>query len=498
MKQAIFLLLFFCTFETIAHTADTAKACVTLYLSLPRQVFFANSSSYEDSVSSYAYVGTRLRPTCLARPKTTNDVAIITKTMGKFPSVGFAVRGGGHNTNIGFAGINDGVTIDLRDMSAVQLQQSAGIVSVGAGARWQVVYDALDPYQLSVQGGRNGAVGVGGFLTGGGISFFSTQKGWACDSVVNFEVVLSSGTIINANATSRVDLFTALKGGLNNFGIITRFDLQTFSQGPMWGGAIIFSNSTDNELLDALVSLKAPGKSDPHVMYDFGFVYKAADRSFGAQIAMYHSQPDNGSASTLQAFADIQPQIYSSIRTGTPGSFAGEGEMLSAIMQSYYMHWATTTFSITPGILPRLHESFRQTSLALTDEYARAKLTIAISIQSVPPAAPLYNPNSLGFSLASHPEDDLLNIGIAFQYEDPTATDGLQEAIKTFTGELDRIAEEAGARDEHIYLNYAGGWQDVFAGYGNESLERMRRVALKYDRVGMFQKQVRGGFKLWK
>lgn len=103
----------------------------------------------------------------------------------------------------------------------------------------------------------------------------------------------------------------------------------------MWGGAIIFSNSTDDKLLDALVAVKTPGQSDPYIMYDFGFVYNAADKSFGAQIAMYHSRPDAANVSTLQAFADIQPQIYSSLRTGTPGSFAGEGGELSATSPSY-------------------------------------------------------------------------------------------------------------------------------------------------------------------
>lgn len=103
----------------------------------------------------------------------------------------------------------------------------------------------------------------------------------------------------------------------------------------MWGGAIIFSNSTDNELLDALTALKTPGNSDPYIMYDFGFLYNSAEGTFGAQIAMYHSQPENVNVSTLQQFASIQPQIYSSIRTGTPGSFAGEGEKLSATMPSY-------------------------------------------------------------------------------------------------------------------------------------------------------------------
>lgn len=162
------------------------------------------------------------------------------------------------------------------------------------------------------------------------------------------------------------------------------------------------------------------------------------------------------------------------------------------------MHWATTTFSMTPEILPQVHQAFRKTSLALTDEYADKGLVMAISFQSVPPAAPASNPNSLGYVASSHPENNLFNIGIAFQFEDSTATEGLQTAIKRFTEDVDQIADKAGVKDGHIYLNYAGDWQDVFAGYGNDSLTEMRRVSQKYDRSGMFQKQVRGGFKLWR
>lgn len=32
------------------------------------------------------------------------------------------------------------------------------------------------------------------------MSFLSTQYGWAANNVVNFEVVLANGTIVNANA----------------------------------------------------------------------------------------------------------------------------------------------------------------------------------------------------------------------------------------------------------------------------------------------------------
>jgi hypothetical protein len=32
------------------------------------------------------------------------------------------------------------------------------------------------------------------------MSFLSTQYGWAANNVVNFEVVLANGTVVNANA----------------------------------------------------------------------------------------------------------------------------------------------------------------------------------------------------------------------------------------------------------------------------------------------------------
>lgn len=34
----------------------------------------------------------------------------------------------------------------------------------------------------------------------GGMSFLSTQYGWAANNVKNFEVVLANGTVVNANA----------------------------------------------------------------------------------------------------------------------------------------------------------------------------------------------------------------------------------------------------------------------------------------------------------
>ena len=50
------------------------------------------------------------------------------------------------------------------------------------------------------------------------------------------QVVLANGSISNVNNQSYPDLYFSLRGGGNQFGIVTRFDLETFTQGPVWGG----------------------------------------------------------------------------------------------------------------------------------------------------------------------------------------------------------------------------------------------------------------------
>jgi FAD/FMN-containing dehydrogenase len=169
------------------------EACSSLSQILPGQVSFPQSQGYEDSLSSYAFIGTRLRPACIVSPKATGDVVTIVQTLGNFENVPFAVRSGGHNTNIGtshyimglvsysdpaagFANVQNGVTIDLSGLNSVTLENSARTVFVGPGARWQSVYNTLDPYGLTVQGGRNGKVGVAGFLTGGKLDFLSIMR----------------------------------------------------------------------------------------------------------------------------------------------------------------------------------------------------------------------------------------------------------------------------------------------------------------------------------
>jgi hypothetical protein len=73
-------------------------------------------------------------------------------------------------------------------------------------------------------------------LAEGGISFISRRYGWALDNVVNYEVILANGSISQISQATAPDLYWALRGGGNNFGIVTHFDLATYPLTQAWGG----------------------------------------------------------------------------------------------------------------------------------------------------------------------------------------------------------------------------------------------------------------------
>ena len=128
--------------------------------------------------------------------------------------------------------------------------------SMGSGKRWGEVYDFLVPQGLNIVGGRVYSVGSA-LLLGGGISYLGYKHGWACDNVLNFELVTGKGEVLQVNKKSYPDLFWALKGGSNNFGIVTRFDLKTYPQGKVFGGTITYQNTQD--YLDAHQAWINPG-----------------------------------------------------------------------------------------------------------------------------------------------------------------------------------------------------------------------------------------------
>jgi hypothetical protein len=143
----------------------------------------------------------------------------------------------------------------------------------------------------------------------GGLSFFSSREGFVCDNVINYEVVLANGTTINANADNNSDLWLALKGGANNFGVVTRYDMKTFPQGPFWGGSVYYFAPSFPSQIDALVNeiQKPNATKETHLMISIGFAAQFGPQAM-CQNQLYYTQEVEKPA-VLEPFVSISPQI---------------------------------------------------------------------------------------------------------------------------------------------------------------------------------------------
>ena len=85
----------------------------------------------------------------------------------RLTSCQFAVKSGGHAASPGASSIQDGVTIDLKNLNQISLSSDQNIASIGPGNTWAPVYQTLEKQNVSMIGGRVGNVGAGGLILGG-------------------------------------------------------------------------------------------------------------------------------------------------------------------------------------------------------------------------------------------------------------------------------------------------------------------------------------------
>jgi hypothetical protein len=195
VSRVTFYTLLTITMGQSYSTTNAIQQCTALKTAGLTHIYMQDDQQYKDRTTSYWSVSAQLQPKCIVQPVSTAEVATAIKTLGADKACKFAVRSGGHTTWAGSNNIDNGVTIDLGLMNQTTYDEAASIAKIQPGNRWGGVYGALEPHGVTVAGGRASTVGVAGFLTGGGNTFFTAQRGWGCDQVKNFEVVLSSGLV---------------------------------------------------------------------------------------------------------------------------------------------------------------------------------------------------------------------------------------------------------------------------------------------------------------
>lgn len=312
LRAASLLSLFLtATVSVRADTCSEISANTDTEVSSPLQLAYTAEQSEYWSASCSA-----LKPSCIIFPRTVAEVAAVFRVLSANNET-FAVKSGGHSPNNYYASVNGGPLISTQNLDHVLLDPATGIVDVGPGNRLDDVASKLQGTGWTFVGGRIGNTGVGGLILGGGLSYMSAQYGWSASSVIEFEVVLANGTIVTASATSHEDLFLALKGGGNNFGVVTNYKLQAHSQGDVWGGNLVFLRTPS---LDAAL-LKAVRDFTEYNTDDKAAVIVTAERTnanlLDSWILFLFYDGPTPPEGTFSNFTSLRPLVANTARTRT-------------------------------------------------------------------------------------------------------------------------------------------------------------------------------------
>jgi FAD/FMN-containing dehydrogenase len=304
------------------------------------QLLLPGDARYEARINSYWSASARQHPACIVEPQTAKDVATAVRAIAGVGVGNFAVRSGGHSHWAGGSNVENGVTVDLGNFNKTTYDPATKLASLGPAQRWGDVFLTLEALGVIVPGGRDGNVGVGGLLTGGGNSYYTGRHGFVCDSSVNAEIVLADGSIVEANEKSNPDLWKALKGGLGNFGIVTRFDVEAFESGQLWGGIRTSDKSHQREIIDALVKFTDDNHKNPEAAFIINFTYQPA---MGADIVIAQALIDTDGVENPPVFEDIQkvPELFRDIKKRPMSGVANDYVLPSGLRYDFFLFFLT-------------------------------------------------------------------------------------------------------------------------------------------------------------
>ncbi|KAK6513471.1 hypothetical protein TWF281_005094 [Arthrobotrys megalospora] len=474
--------------------------CSLLDAKFPGQskVYSSTAPEYEELTFYWTPTAQQL-PRCVFTPYNTQDVSKAVKLFTR-KNCQFAIRSGGHSYNPGWAGIENGILMSLGYLNQTTYNPTTQIATVGGGSRWTDVYGALLPYNVTVLGGRNSDLGVGGYLTGGGISFYANEKGWAADNIESIEIVLADGKVINVSRGSNQhpELFRSLKGGSNNFGVITKFRLGTVDATGLFNGWYMrYPFASTNAYLAAATSYCNGGvdtDTKSHIIFSASIV--GTNDMTNVALMAY-----NGALDPLNP-----PNVLSSFFDGTVANptfqwFAPNGTIKSATdglrdAQGSGNRYTMTTVSIHVDL--ELLKTLRQAWLNMTTMDLRVKPGFLVQFAFQPvsetwiAASAAKGGNSMGIT------SPLAVMWIQLRWDlasdDAVLLDYSRKLIRRF----EKLAKDAGKLAKFRYLNYGDRFhaRDIIPSYGKQSVRRMQRCKRIYDPTNVFGRLVPGGFKV--
>ena len=309
-------------------------------------------------------------------------------------------------------------------------------------------------------------------------------------------MVLADGSIVTASASENPDLWRVLKGGGNNFGIVTRFTLPTLPAAPLWFMQMIAPASfQQHKALRAYHDYLA-GASDAFdeeagcPILSFAHINGLPVHLMAVQLAYTRAPQD-----------DKWPALWR--ETGFPSiwSFTNKGEAVNQTIaveaNAKYSPPGTrhtqgaTTVRNDLETMKAAYGIFCQTMAGLKDIKG---FKVSFTFQAILPG--WYNkgdPNILGLEGCNEP---LIIVHLSNTWPEAKDDQRIRAAVQAMLEQIEAMAAAKKTGHPYRFINYCMEWQRPYDGCGEKNLKLMREASSKYDPEGLFQTGCAGGFKI--
>ena len=398
------------------------------------------------------------------------DAADVAEVIGLARETGaeLAVRSGGHS-GAGHSVTDGGIVLDLRDLSALELDVEARTAWADSGLTAAAFTDAAGEHGLAVGFGDTGSVGLGGLTLGGGVGYLVRLLGLTIDSLVAADIVTADGQLRRVDADTEPDLFWAIRGGGGNFGVATRFRFKLHEVPEAYGGILILpataeviegymaaSDAAPNELSSILNVMPAPPMP--------GIPEEAVGQIVAMAIMCYAGDPGAGERALAPFRALTEPLMDGLKPMRYPEIYMPDDPEYRPLAEARTM--------------------FIERVDAATAELILERLAASDSPMRVAQLRPL------GGAMADVPAD-----ATAFAHR----TSRIMVNVASFyEGDADRprrrawvtsFADDLRQGDDGAYVNFLvdEGEERVRAAYPGATWERLRAIKAQYDPTNLFR-----------
>jgi FAD/FMN-containing dehydrogenase len=305
--------------------------------------------------------------------------------------------------------------------------------------------------------------------------------------------------VVTASQTTNSDLWRALKGGSNNFGIVTQFTARCFPSIKIWSGFIYVPAFNANKVLACFYefvsrrgSLYDSNAAGPIV--SFSYIQQLGFQVIAVNL-VYTKVPENEnrwpSCFKTSGFASFW-RFWSTckVRTLTEATDELNGLNPPGRRQTDF---ATVTIKSDPATIAAAHAAYHKAIASLRSRKVKELVWTLVLQPFLPDWVRRGDPNPLGLQDIDEP---LVIVSFTVNWAEKQDDEFVKTTTRKVVEEIEAFAAANKTDHPYRYLNYCAKWQKPFKGYGAENWQFLKDTSRKYDPEGLFQKGCVGGFKL--